>query len=165
MKHILEFDQFLLELEEAYPGDRMAAKDPMYWSRRPSSERVAGVQSYINRLKRGDMFEYYTSGGTTIGVFLKADGSHVHYYAFPDVDALILRKDDNKLAGEFNKKVAKMKIDRIGGVGAVSKDELEDMEKEYNEAIKNKFLNPRERWVKEWFNMLKFGMKKALRYK
>ena len=155
MNFILEFEKFI---KEVYPGERMAEKDPRYWVRRPHEQRIAGVVNYINTLERGKTFEYYTSGGTTIGIFAKEDGNYIYYYEFPSIETIAAR-------GEFYLKPARMKIDRIGGIGAPSKDELTDMEKEYDEAVTDKYLDPNVSWVKAWYEKLKEAQKSAIRYK
>ena len=155
MKHILEFERFI---DEAYPGDRMREKHPLYPKFRPRDVRVSSVSEWLNTLTPGDMFEYYRSSETTIALFIKTDDNYVYYEIFPTVETLI--KHDM-----YYLKSVKYPIDKIGSVGLPSKDELEDMEREYIDAVTQGALDANARYVKDWYNQLKKSMLSAARYK
>ena len=155
MQHILEFEEFI---NEGTAFDRMRDKDPRYWSRRPHEVRIEGLKRYIDTLVPGQMFQYYTSVRTELGLFLRADDTHIYYERFPSLETVITYE-------AYYLKSVNYRIDKIGGIGAPDKGELEDMEEEYDDAIAVGAIDIKDNYAKEWYAQLKKGISLAVRYK
>jgi hypothetical protein len=158
-KTFLSWEDFL---NEAYPGDRMKEKDDRYWKRKARPQRDSEIQSFINTIGHGDVFQYYTSGGTKICIFNSYRSNTLYYTEIPlikDIAQFKIYKFDRE---------KRIPLSRIGGIGRPSKDEIEDRIKEY-ELYVEKRTKPLDSnvsaFTRKVLSILEDTLKYSIRYK